>query len=333
MDAFSEVLSSVKLKGALFFHAEFSAPWALVSPQSKCLAPHLMPGAGHLVIFHFLLEGWARVKMDQRDALVLNAGDLVVFPHGDPHGLENGVSPQPLDPVATLKLLSSHNLGPVRAGGGGEVTRFVCGYMACDPQLCQPILAGLPPVIRIHVRADSSGRWLENSIRQLVEEAEVSRPGGQAVLAKLSEALFVDALRRHVASLPEEQLGWLAGARDPVVGKSMAILHNRVEHPWTIAELAKEVGLSRSSLVERFTRYLGEPPISYLTRWRLQLGARALAASPRSVAEIAAEVGYESEAAFNRAFKRQFDVPPARYRRERREAAEPVASSQSAGWP
>jgi len=133
--------------------------------------------------------------------------------------------------------------------------------------------------------------------------------------------------------LPEEQLGWLAGARDPVVGKSMAILHNRVEHPWTIAELAKEVGLSRSSLVERFTRYLGEPPISYLTRWRLQLGARALAASPRSVAEIAAEVGYESEAAFNRAFKRQFDVPPARYRRERREAAEPVASSQSAGWP
>jgi transcriptional regulator GlxA family with amidase domain len=151
------------------------------------------------------------------------------------------------------------------------------------------------------------------------------------MLAKLSETLFVDALRRCVASLPKEQLGWLAGARDAVVGRSLAILHNRVEHPWTIAELAKEVGLSRSSLVERFTRYLGEPPMSYLTRWRLQLGARALATTPRGVAEIAARVGYESEAAFNRAFKRQFGAPPARYRRERREEAGPVAASQSAG--
>jgi len=205
--------------------------------------------------------------------------------------------------------------------------------MACDPQLCQPILAGLPPVIRIHVRADSSGQWLENSIRHLVDEAEASRPGSEAMRAKLAEALFVDTLRRYAASLPEQQLGWLAGARDPVVGKSMAILHNRVDQPWTIAELAKEVGLSRTSLVERFTRYLGEPPISYLTRWRLQLSARALAATPRSVADVAAEVGYESEAAFHRAFKRQFGVPPARYRRERREEAGPATANQSAARP
>ncbi len=325
MDAFSEVLSSVKLKGALFFHAEFTAPWGFLSPQSKSLAPHLMPDARHLIIFHFVLSGSARIKMDPGQTLPLNAGDIVMFPHGDPHCMENGLPPQLLDPDATLKLLSSRKLGPVRTGGGGEVTRFVCGYMACDPQLCQPILAGLPRVIRIHIRADSSGQWLENSVRQLVEEAEASRPGSEAMLAKLSETLFVDTLRRYVASLPEEQLGWLAGVRDPVVGKSLAILHNRVDQPWTIAELAKEVGLSRSSLVERFTRYVGEPPISYLTRWRLQLGARALAATPRGVAEIAAEVGYESEAAFNRAFKRQFDVPPARYRRERREGTRQAA--------
>jgi AraC-like DNA-binding protein len=330
VDAFSEVLSSVKLKGALFFHAEFSAPWSLLSPQSKSLAPHLMPDAGHLVIFHFVLSGSARIKMDQHDPLVLSAGDIVVFPHGDPHCMENGVSPQSLDPAATVKLLASRNLGPVRAGGGGEVTRFVCGYMACDPQLCQPILAGLPPVIRIHIGADSSGRRLENNIRQLVEEAEAAGPGTDAMLAKLAETLFVDALRRYVVTLPEEQLGWLAGARDPVVGRSLAILHNRVNHPWTISELAREVGLSRSSLVERFTRYLGEPPISYLTQWRLQLGARALAATPRSVAEIASDVGYESEAAFNRAFKRQFGVPPARYRRERREEIGLTASRQAA---
>ena len=136
------------------------------------------------------------------------------------------------------------------------------------------------------------------------------------MLAKLSEALFVDTLRRYVASLPEEETGWLAGARDPVVGKSLAILHSRVRHPWTIAELAREVGLSRSALVERFSRFLRVPPMTYLTRWRLQLAARALTTTPRGVAHIAADVGYESEAAFNRAFKREFRVPPARYRRE-----------------
>jgi AraC-like DNA-binding protein len=325
MDAFSQVLSSVKLQGALFFHAEFSAPWGFVSPQSKTLAPRLMPEARHLVIFHFVLAGSARIRMDPGRTLDLHAGDIVMFPHGHPHCMENGVSAQPLDPAASLELLSSRRLGPVRAGGGGEVTRFVCGYMACDPQLCQPILAGLPPVIRISIRADSSGQWLENTIRQLVDEAEASKPGSQAMLAKLAETLFVDTLRRYAASLPERQLGWLAGARDSVVGKSLAILHNRVDHPWTIAELAKEVGLSRSSLAERFTLYLGEPPMSYLTRWRLQLGARNLAATSRSVAAIALEVGYESEAAFNRAFKRQFGVPPARYRRERREEAAPAA--------
>jgi len=321
VDAFSEVLSSIKLKGALFFHAEFSAPWGFLSPQSKSLASYLMPDAQHLILFHFVLAGSARIRMEQGETVAVGAGDIVVFPHGDAHRMENGSSPQSLDPAATARLLSSHYLGPVRAGGGGEVTRFVCGYMACDPQLCEPLLAGLPPVIRIHIRADSSGQWLESGVRRLLEEAEASLPGSEAMLAKLSETLFVDALRRHVACLPEEQAGWLAGARDPVVGRSLAILHNRVDHPWTIAELAREVGLSRSSLVERFTRYLGEPPMSYLTRWRLQLGARSLSATSRSVAEVAAEVGYESEAAFNRAFKRQFGMPPARYRKERRTRA------------
>jgi transcriptional regulator GlxA family with amidase domain len=168
---------------------------------------------------------------------------------------------------------------------------------------------------------------MENSILHLVEEAASGQAGSEAMLAKLSEALFVDTLRRYMAGLPEQEIGWLAGARDPVVGKSLSLLHHKAQHPWTIAELAKEVGLSRSALVERFTRYLSEPPMAYLIRWRLQLAARALAATSRSVAEIAFDVGYESEAAFNRAFKREFGSPPARYRREQRTAGNQYADA------
>ena len=223
---------------------------------------------------------------------------------------------QLMDGEGVLSLISNRSFGPLRAGGGGEVTRFVCGYMACDRRLCQPILAGLPAVIKVNIHSDASGRWLENSIRHLAEEAGSSSPGSGAMLAKLSEALFIDTLRRYVAGLPAEQTGWLAGTRDATVGKSLAILHRRPQHPWTIAELAAEVGLSRSALVERFTRYLAEPPMTYLARWRLQLAARALGSTSHSVAQIAAEVGYESEAAFNRAFKREFGSPPARFRKD-----------------
>jgi AraC-like DNA-binding protein len=309
VDAFSEVLSSVKLQGALFFNAEFSAPWGFSSPRSSLLAPDLMPGAEHLVIFHFVMEGSASIRTESGEAFVLNAGDVVVFPHGDPHRMACGAPSQLMDTRAVLKLI---------LGGGGEVTRFVCGYMACDPRLCQPILSSLPEVIKVNIRDDASGHWLENSIRQLVEEAGRPAPGSSAMLAKLSEALFVDTLRRYIAALPAEQTGWLAGTRDTVVGRSLAILHRRPQHPWTIAELAREVGLSRSALVERFGRYLSEPPMSYLARWRLQLAARALTSTSHSVGQIAAEVGYESEASFNRAFKREFGSPPARFRKDRK---------------
>jgi transcriptional regulator GlxA family with amidase domain len=206
----------------------------------------------------------------------------------------------------------------MQAGGGGATTRFVCGYLTCDPLLCGPILESLPPMLKVNVRTDRSGHWLEQSILHLVEEAASNHAGSDAMLAKLSEALFVDTLRRYVTGLPEQTTGWLAGARDAVVGKSLALLHRRPSHPWTIAELAAEVGLSRSALVERFTRYLSDSPIAYVTGWRMRLAAQALMATSKGVADIAAEVGYESEAAFNRAFKRVFGVPPAQYRRKNR---------------
>lgn len=318
MDAFSEVLNTLKLQGALFFNAEFSAPWGFLSPRSDFLAPHLVPGAERLVIYHFVLEGSASVRTEKGETVSLSPGDLVVIPHGDPHYLTCGSPQQLMDADAVLDLILCRDPGPRCAGGGGAVTRFVCGFMACDPRLSQPILGGLPAVIKVNIRADASGQWLENSIRQLVQEAESGSPGSSAMLAKLSEALFVETLRRYIAGLPDEQTGWLAGTRDPIVGKSLAILHRRPAHPWTIAELAREVGLSRSALVDRFSRYLSEPPMAYLARWRLQLAARALGSTSHSVAEIAAEVGYESQAAFNRAFKREFGLPPARFRKDRK---------------
>jgi transcriptional regulator GlxA family with amidase domain len=173
-------------------------------------------------------------------------------------------------------------------------------------------------VFKVNIRTDRSGQWLESSILHLVDEAVSGRVGSEAMLAKLSEALFVDTLRRYVAGVPDGQRGWLTGARDPIVGKSLGLLHRRVAHPWTIASLANEVGISRSALVQRFTRYLSEPPMTYLTRWRLQLAARLLEKTSRGVAEIAADVGYESEAAFNRAFKREFGRPPGQYRNDQK---------------
>jgi AraC-like DNA-binding protein len=315
MDAFSEILSGVKLNGAVFFSAEFSAPWGFTAPASKTMAAVLDPGAAHVILYHLVIDGGALVRLPDGRSCELRPGDVVIFPHGDQHDMssvEGANAPFPNYGISAK--IKARDLTTLRAGGGGHVSRFVCGYMTCDPYLSRPILNGLPPVFTVNIRTDRSGHWLENSILHLVDEAASGRVGSEAMLAKLSEALFVDTLRRYVAGLPEQQVGWLAGARDSIVGKSLGLLHGRIAHPWTIADLADEVGISRSALVERFTRYLAEPPMTYLTRWRLQVAARSLEKTSRGVAEIAADVGYESEAAFNRAFKREFGCPPGRYR-------------------
>jgi AraC-like DNA-binding protein len=203
----------------------------------------------------------------------------------------------------------------MRFGGGGEVTRFVCGYFGCERHADRLFLAGLPTLVKVNIRHDAAGEWLEGSIRHLVSEAGSGRPGRTVLLAKMAEALFIEALRRYMEHLPPEQTGWLAGARDQIVGGALDALHRKPSHPWTMPNLAREVGTSRSVLAERFAHFLGEPPMTYLSRWRLQLAARLLETTRQPVVDVATEVGYESEAAFNRAFKREFGEPPARYRR------------------
>ncbi|MDE3199544.1 MAG: AraC family transcriptional regulator [Acidobacteriota bacterium] len=318
MDALSELLKVVKLDGAIFYNAEFSSPWCFVSPGSRILAPLLAPGADHVIIYHLLIEGRGAARLKDGDRVPLVAGDIVVFPHGDPHFVENGLGAKALGDQDELKRVLSQGLKLVKLGGGGEVTKFVCGYMACDPRLGQMFLAGLPSVFKVNISNDAAGRWLEHSIRFAVSENDASSAGSEAVLAKLSEALFVETLRRYIALLPDHQTGWLAGAKDAGVGKALAVMHRYPARPWTISDLAKESGLSRSILAERFRQYLGDSPMAYLTRWRLLLGAQMLTTTKYGVAQIAMEVGYESEQAFNRAFKREFDLPPARFRKEAR---------------
>ena len=315
MDALSEILQSVKLEGAVFYKAEFTAPWGFRSPPTCEVAAFLRKGPKHIIVYHLLTQGRARCEVENSTHCVeLIPGDIVVFPHGDAHILTNGFLPSILDYGKHLKELFSQGIVLARHGGGGETTSFVCGYMECDRELSKTFLGGLPPVFKVSIRDDHAGQWLENSIKYSAGEASANRAGSDAVLTRLSEALFVETLRRYLAELPPQETGWLAGARDPGVGAALAHMHRAPEHPWTIASLAQQVGVSRSVLAERFRHYLGDPPMTYLSRWRLQLGARMLTSTSYSVARVSGEVGYESEQAFNRAFKREFGSPPARFR-------------------
>jgi len=331
MDVLSEVLRVVTLDGALFFNGEFSAPWCLSSSRSSTIAQYLSPKADHLIIYHFLTEGRAYARLPEGGREELTAGDIVIFPHGNAHFLGNGAPEKPVDSVRTFAKNLTQGLKLARFGGGGEITRFVCGFMACQPRLSEVFLSGLPKILRVHISNGSEGQWLENSIRFSVGEGDRSNPGSSLVHAKLSELLFVETLRCYINSLPPDQVGWLAGARDPAIGKALALLHKDPAYPWTVSDLARRVGQSRTRFAERFGHFLGESPIAYLARWRLKLGAEMLQSTDNSVAEVAAAVGYGSEATFNRAFKREFDSPPAQFRRQHQVSTRVTTTEARAG--
>lgn len=319
MDVLSEVLKAVKLDGAVFFNGEFSSPWCAREPDAGTMASYLPTRPKHVIIFHLLTEGRGYVRIEENDRTVpLKAGDIVILAQGDAHLMGNGPPVTPIDSTTQFRRELAEGRVIAHSGGGGELTKLICGYLTCDPQLSQIFLAGLPPIVKVHIRDSPSGQWLEDTLRYSVSHADASGPGGAAVIAKLSEVLFVETVRQYIAKLPPSHTGWLAGVRDPDIGKTLALLHRQPAHPWTIAALANEVGLSRSVLAERFRHYLSETPIGYLTRWRLQLAAQVLTSTSKSVAEVAGDVGYESEPSFNRAFKRVFGQPPAQFRRQSR---------------
>jgi AraC-like DNA-binding protein len=314
MDALSEALNAVRMTGAIFYHAECTSPWGFQVPHLRDVAHVLAPGTERLISYHLVTEGKAVVRFAEATVPV-SAGDVLIIPHGDAHTVSNGSPAKFVDSRTSLGKFLTGALTKMRLGGGGETTRFVCGYFGCERHADRLFLAGLPLMIRVNIRGDSAGQWLQSSVRHLVSEAGCGRPGQSALLSKMAEALFIETLRRYMEQLPSEQTGWLSGARDLVVGGALALIHSRPYHPWTVTELAAEAGTSRSVLAERFALYLGEPPLTYLARWRLQLAARLLQTTRKTVLQVASEVGYDSEAAFNRAFKRDFGVPPEQFRK------------------
>jgi AraC-like DNA-binding protein len=318
MDALSELLRAVKLSGAMFFDSVGSKPWRVRAPPSQLLGRYVAANASHVIEFHLVTEGAGYIRVGE-ETTPFAAGDIVMVPHGDAHEMGNGTGAELVDSEQSLPMLLQRDLIRSQFGGGGEETRFICGYLACEAGLIRPVLAGLPRVVRVHIRADPAGEWIENSIRHALDRASAAAPGSEVILARLAEVLFAETLQRYVNQLPPGRTGWLAGAGDTTVGRSLAALHRRPAHPWTLDELAEEAAVSRSALTERFAKYLGQSPMAYLADWRIELGAEALRTTSRSVLQIATEVGYESEAAFNRAFKRRFGKPPAQYRRAFRE--------------
>jgi len=326
MDALSEILKTIRLTGAAFFASELRAPWSIVAPASRAIAEALMPDADHVVPYHLVTAGRCLVKLVDGPAVDLAAGDVVVFPKGDHHllGGTPQFGPRSIAPEDLTKLLKRGTVTPIRGGGDGEVTEMVCGFFACDARLSAPLIDGLPRVLRVSLRDDPGAGWLRSLMDFSVVETARRRVGAATVLAKLSELLFVETIRRYVEDLPDGETSWLAGLRNPHVASALAFLHRRPEHAWTVEELARKVGLSRTALAERFMHYLGRPPIQYLTRWRLTLAADRLRDRTASIGRVAEQVGYDSEASFTRAFKRTFGLPPAAWRRT--QARPPVAA-------
>jgi AraC-like DNA-binding protein len=314
MDALSETLRVVRLVGAIFINGRFTAPWCYQSPRADTAAPLLEPGAERVVIFHLITQGECYVELAGQSPIHLTAGDAVLFPQGDAHRMmsEPGLAPAS---GARLATVLSRRPRQLAYGGGGTVTRLICGYLACDDRLARLLLTGLPQVVKVNVRGSDAGIWLEASVRYALAEARSPRPGGAGVLAKLAEVLFIEVLRLYMNDQHAGRTGWLAAVSDRIVGAALSALHGRPAHAWTLEELARVSGTSRSVLAERFQDLVGSSPMQYLTQWRMVLAAGLLSRSNAPLARIAEDVGYQTDTAFIRAFRREFGAPPATWRR------------------
>ncbi len=319
MDVLSDVLLAVRLTGAVFFAVDARSPFVTESPNVSAIRDHVLARAEHVIAFHVVTEGtcWAET-IDHGDPPVsLEAGDMVAFPGGDANvmssapGMRGNPDPsmwnRPPDRTLPFALRMSRESTADRA-------RFVCGFLGCDSRPFNPLLDALPRIVHSPV-SEMSRQWVASLLEAAVQTSGDESAGREAMLAKLAELMFVEALRSHLAHLPDTQRGWLAGVRDPQVGAALRLMHGRPADPWTLDRLARDVGMSRSAFAERFTVYVHIPPMQYLARWRLQLAARMLESGTVNVAQASSAVGYQSEAAFNRAFKRAVGEAPGAWRR------------------
>jgi AraC-like DNA-binding protein len=315
MDALSDVLRVIRLSGGVFLEAEFTAPWCISGKVSPEDCKPFLAAPRHVIAFHFVTSGRMRLRLENGDATEACAGEVVLLPHNEIHffGSELNLTPVPASDI--MQDRQAGGLARLVHGGGGEATRLVCGYLGCETPF-NPLVAALPKILKLNVRTTASGAWIESSFRFAASEISARRVGSTTVMAKLSELLFVNAVSHFVENLPDERRGWLAGLRDPHVGRALALLHARPSEEWTAESVAREVGLSRSAFAERFSSLVGQPPMQYLALWRMHIAAQRLREGRRSVAQIGYDIGYESEAAFSRAFKRQFGAAPATWRKQ-----------------
>ncbi len=315
-DVLSDVLRSVRLTGAVYFDFDLSSPWVAEAPAASEIAATVMPGAQRVIEFHLIARGAGWGGIVDGEPVRLKEGDLIIFPQGDPHVISSAPGLR-AEPDITVFARAAAALPLVYEGGGGgpDRVRLVCGFLGCDERPFNPLLAALPRVIHLSGAGnEATTGWLGTLHHIAVRESGSARAGRDNVLARLSELMFVEAIRRYIETLPPAQTGWLAGLREPVVGQALAALHGDPTAAWTVESLARAVGVSRSVLADHFTEMVGQPPMQYLALWRMQVASRLLL-DGEPVAEVAANVGYESEAAFSRAFKRLVGDAPATWRR------------------
>lgn len=316
MDALSDVLRATRLKGGVFLHAEFSDPWCLgVQIAPKSCAPFLNE-TSEIIPYHYVLEGVLRVRARDGATVELYPGEAVLFPRNDPHLLGGDLRLPPVSGDEAVRPPTDGGLATIRIGGGGARTRIVCGFLGGENLENNPVVSTLPAVLPLDARQGRAADWIRSTFSYAADEIAAGRIGSETVLSKISELLFVEAVRRYVEMLPEDRTGWLAGLRDPHVSRALSLMHARPGEGWTVDRLAREVGVSRSALTDRFGRLIGVPPMQYLTHWRMQVAARELREGHKSIMQIAELVGYDSEAAFSRAFKRAVGTPPATWRRQ-----------------
>ena len=321
-DTLSDVLETVRLTGAIFFLVDARTPWVAEAPASTHLVPAILPTSQHVVSYHVVSEGACWCESPGLSPMRLETGDVLLVPHGHPYqigstcGLRTGWTLD--DGLAWFRAMADGRLPFVvtEGGDGLERLRLVCGFLGCDALPFNPVLTALPALMRVRLQGDSGSR-LHALLDFAVAESNCAGPGSRSVLLRIAELVFLEVLRSYLTTESDDRASWLAGLRDVVVGRALARLHAEPSRAWTLPDLAREVGASRSVLAERFASFVGYPPMSYLTRWRMQLAASRLAAGAATVSAVASDVGYESEAAFCRAFKKVTGVTPASWRSRR----------------
>jgi AraC-like DNA-binding protein len=317
-DTLSEVLRAVRLRGAVFFTIDGTAPWVAETPAAPEIAPRIIPGAEHVIDYHVVTSGSCWGGIVDEPPIRLEAGDVIVFPQGDAHVMSSAPGMRGTPDVDVYRSYGTQLPVTIRMNGGsGERAEVICGFLGCDARPFNPLLATLPRTLHLRRQEDDDG-VVAQFVRLALAESAARRAGGECVLARLSELLFVEVVRRHLATLPPDQRGWLAGLRDEYVGRALWRIHDRPGHPWSLEELAREAGMSRSGLSERFAHLVGVPAMQYLAQWRMQLAASLLSGTALGLAEVAERVGYGSEAALSRAFKRQVGVAPGLWRQGKR---------------